>query len=198
MLTELQERLHGTIGIKVSTATIHRSLTRQGFSRTQVTRPAMERDEDDRAQYQFIIGSHYEPAQLVFVDESAFDRRVSRRQFAWAPIGSRARRRDFSIRGKRYEVRLTSSYPTFHLSDRYSVLPALSLDGIIAVEVLDRPFTAATFSKFIEGLLDEMNPWPQRNSVIIMDNASIHKSDELRMMIENRYVNGHHCYAWII
>ena len=42
----------------------------------QVTRPAIERDEEDRAQYQFIIGSHYEPEQLVFVDESAFDRRV--------------------------------------------------------------------------------------------------------------------------
>ena len=79
----------------------------------------------------------------------------------WAPIGSHARRRDFSICGKWYEVRLTSSYPMFHLLDRYSVLPALSLDGIIAVEVLDRPFTAATFSKFIEGLLDEMNPWLQ-------------------------------------
>jgi hypothetical protein len=37
----------------------------------------------------------------------------------------------------------------------------LSLDGIIAVEVLDRPFTGATFTKFIEGLLDEMNPFLQ-------------------------------------
>jgi len=64
------------------------------------------------------------------------------------------------------------------------------MDGIIAVEVLDRPFTAATFNKFIEGLLDQMNPWPQRNSVIIMDNASIHKSKELQPMIENRYVTG--------
>jgi hypothetical protein len=118
MLTELQERLHGTCGVKVSTITIYRALGRRGLSRTrvifsntdlamillirQVTRPAIERDEDDRARYQLIIGSHYEPEQMVFVDESAFDRRVSRRPFAWAPIGSRARRRDFFIRGKRY------------------------------------------------------------------------------------------------
>jgi hypothetical protein len=47
------------------------------------------------------IGTYYEPEQLVFVDESAFDRRVSRRPYGWAPIGSRARRRDFFIRGKR-------------------------------------------------------------------------------------------------
>lgn len=59
----------------------------------------------------------------------------------------------------------------------------------MALEVLDRPFTAASFNKFIEGLLDHMNPFPQKNSVIIMDNASIHKSDELREMIEDRYVD---------
>lgn len=105
----------------------------------------------------------------MFVDESAFDRRVSHRPYAWAPSGNRARRRDFFIRGK-----------------RYSILPALSLDGILALEVLDRPFTALTFNTFIEGVLDQMNPWPQRNSVIVMDNASIHKSEELRQMIENR------------
>jgi len=171
LLAELQERLHGTIGTQVSRATISRLLGRWGFSRTQVPCPAIERNEEDRAHYQLIIGSHYEPEQLVFVDESAFDRRVSRRSFAWAPIGCCARR-DFFIRGK-----------------QYSVLPALSLDGIIAVEVLDRPFASATFQatfcKFVEGLLDQMNPWPQMNSVIIMDNASIHKSEELRLMIEN-------------
>ena len=60
---------------------------------SQVTRPAIERDENDRAQYQLIIGTYYEPSQLVFVDESSFDRRVSRRPYAWAPTGSRARRR---------------------------------------------------------------------------------------------------------
>jgi DDE superfamily endonuclease len=76
-----------------------------------------------------------------------------------------------------------------NLYRRYSILPALSLDGIIGLEVLDRSFTAATFNKFVEGLLDQMNPWPQKNSVIIMDNASIHKSEELRAMIEDRYAS---------
>ena len=162
----------------------------------QVTCPAIERDEDDRAQYQLIIGSHYETEQLVFVDESAFDRRVTRRPYAWAPIGCWARRRDFFIRGKRYYLHDIGIQVFISKSYRYSLLPALSLDGIIAVEVLDRPFTAVSFNKFIEGLLDQMNPWPQRNSVIIMDNASIHKSEELELMIENRYVIDSLC--WLV
>jgi hypothetical protein len=69
-----------------------------------VARPAIEQNENDRAAYQLRIGIHYEPEQLVFVDKSAFDRRVSRRPYGWAPTGNRARRRDFFIRGKRCTI----------------------------------------------------------------------------------------------
>jgi hypothetical protein len=44
--------------------------------------PSIEQDEEDCAPHQLIIGSHYEPEQIVFVDESAFDRCVSRCPFA--------------------------------------------------------------------------------------------------------------------
>jgi len=91
--------------------TIYRTLKRRGFTRKRVTRPAVERDEVDRAEYQLIIGTYYEAEQLVFVDESAFDRRTTRRTYAWAPIGTRARRRDFFIRGKRYDFPVTQPTP---------------------------------------------------------------------------------------
>jgi hypothetical protein len=54
----------------------------------------------------------------------------------------------------------------------------------LAVE--DHPYTAQEFNSFVDGLLDAMNPFPGPNSVIVMDNASIHKSWELRDMIERR------------
>ena len=130
---------------------------------------------------------NYEPEHLVFVDESAFNRNVSRQPYAWAPSGNHARRRDFFIRGKQYIIN-RSNFISPHSRHRYSILPALSLDRIIALEVLDRSFTAATFNYFIEGLLDQMEPWPRKNSVVVMDNASIHKSEELQEMIENWYV----------
>jgi len=40
--------------------------------------------------------------------------------------------------------------------------------------------------EFVDGLLDHMNPWPQKNSVVVMDNASIHKVEGIRELIENR------------
>ena len=102
MLSELQDRLRGSCNVDVSPMTIYRTLKRRGFTRKKITRPALERDETDRAQYQLIIGMNYEPEQLVFVDESAFDRRTAQRPYGWSPIGTRSRWRDFFIRGKRY------------------------------------------------------------------------------------------------
>jgi hypothetical protein len=39
------------------------------------------------------------------------------------------------------------------------------------------------FTKFIEGLLDRMNPFPVKNSVIVMDNCRIHKDSAIIDMI---------------
>ncbi len=66
------------------------------------------------------------------------------------------------------------------------MLPALSLDGILHLDVLDWSFTAKLFNEFIDGLLDNMNPFPAQNLVLVMDNASIHKSLRLQQMVEER------------
>jgi len=65
----------------------------------------------------------------------------------------------------------------------YSILPALSLDGILHLDVQDSSYTTVTFNSFVDALLDNMNPFPGRNSVIVMDNASIHKSADLEQMV---------------
>ena len=65
----------------------------------------------------------------------------------------------------------------------------MSLDGILHLAIQDCPYTAIQFNSFVEALLDNMNPFPQPNSVIVMDNASIHKSPALRQMVEERFVD---------
>jgi hypothetical protein len=71
---------------------------------------------------------------------------------------------------------------------RYSLLPALSLDGIIHAKIVEGSFTTVLFRDFIEGLLDRMQPFPAPNSVIIMDNAHIHKNPRIVELIEERYI----------
>ena len=90
-----------------------------------------------------------------------------RRLFAW------------SIRGEcvfRYEFLLHGT--------KYSILPALSLDGIVHLEVVENAVTGNDFRRFVQGLLPHMNEWPLANSVLVIDNASIHKVAGIREMVE--------------
>ena len=66
------------------------------------------------------------------------------------------------------------------------MLPALSLDGTIYLTAQKDAYKSDDFICFISGLLDAMGPYPARNSVVVMDNASIHKAERLRPMIEER------------
>ena len=71
---------------------------------------------------------------------------------------------------------------------RFSVLPTISLDSMIDYMVVKRAFNTELFTTFIEGLLDKMNPFLSLQSVLIMDNCAIHKSETLREVVE-----GHGC-----
>jgi hypothetical protein len=69
----------------------------------------------------------------------------------------------------------------------YSVLPALSLDGVIHVKIAENAFNTETFNEFIMGLLPKMNPYDpihhNKNSVIVLDNCHIHKDPVMIQMV---------------
>jgi hypothetical protein len=66
----------------------------------QLTREAIERSAELRADFAARIGT-YDADQLVFVDESAVDRRTTYRGKAWALRGKPATRKAFFCRGTR-------------------------------------------------------------------------------------------------
>lgn len=121
---ELQRELWDAFGIDITLNTITLVLKSRGFSRKkvrcigitldsirlivmfQITRQARERKETARWAYLAKIAEHYQPEQLVFVDESACNRHTCNRTYAWAPSGTRARRRDCFVRGRRYGIKL--------------------------------------------------------------------------------------------
>ena len=117
-----------------------------------------------------LVGEHFMQEQLVFADESHFNRLTLRRNYAWAPWGDRARRWDFFVRGKRHALSFLIDNSMLTMP-RYSILPAISLDGVIHLKVIDHAFTGHEFANFIWGVLDQMQPWPLPNSVLIMDNV---------------------------
>ncbi|KAF8598999.1 hypothetical protein BDV93DRAFT_406239, partial [Ceratobasidium sp. AG-I] len=78
-LDELQTALRERRGIVVSLSTIWRSLQRCGYSMKKMSKRAAERSNQKRLEYFALIGGTYTPEQLVFVDESSFDRRTTYR-----------------------------------------------------------------------------------------------------------------------
>lgn len=70
----------------------------------------------------------------------------------------------------------------------YSILPAITLDGMIECMIIEGSFNTERFTSFIEDVLENMQPFPAPKSVIVMDNCSIHKAPEIRELIESRCV----------
>ena len=67
---------------------------------------------------------------------------------------------------------------------KFFLLPALSHDGIIHLEVVENTITRDNFLRFVRGLLPRMNKWPLPNSVLVIDNAAVHKVPGIRELIE--------------
>jgi transposase len=129
----------------------------------------LERNKEDREEYKRNISIHYRPKHLVFADESHFNWLTLRRPYAWSKHGEHASRHELQFWGT-----------------KYSLLPALSLDGILHLEVVENAITGTDFRWFVEGLLLRMNKWPLLHSVLVIDNTSIHKVAGIREFVEER------------
>ena len=80
--------------------------------------------------------SAYAANQLVFADESAYDKRNLSRRFGWSIIGSRARQATFFVRDRRFTIK-----------------GALCIDGLLAYRIQEGPMDSKDFEFFIENIL---------------------------------------------
>lgn len=70
----------------------------------------------------------------------------------------------------------------FQRERRFQILPAYTQDGILLARGFQGSTNAAVFEEFTEQLLPLCSPWPGRNSVLVMDNASIHHTARIKQM----------------
>jgi hypothetical protein len=73
-----------------------------------------------------------DPRMLMFIDEAARNRRTSQQSKGWALLGKQCIQRCFFVRG-----------------ERFSILPILTLDGIITYNIIPGPVTSACFVQFL-------------------------------------------------
>jgi len=59
-------------------------------------------------------------------------------------------------------------------------------DGFLYCDIIEGAFDSGLFYSFISNLLERMEPFPGRNSVIVMDNCRIHKNPEILDLITSQ------------
>ncbi|KAJ3497410.1 hypothetical protein NLJ89_g10351 [Agrocybe chaxingu] len=165
-LDEIQSKLLFYRNVSVSLPTLSRALRRLALTKKKVSAEAMERNELLRAVWLAEYGDI--PAEYcVWLDESSVDDRTNQRRSGWAELGQACVCRELFIRGQ-----------------RYSVLPAFSYEGYIALDIFEGSVNKEKFIAFLqEQLAPKLNPYPGPRSVVILDNCAIHHDDEVRQII---------------
>ncbi|KIK86889.1 hypothetical protein PAXRUDRAFT_152521, partial [Paxillus rubicundulus Ve08.2h10] len=70
----------------------------------------------------------------------------------------------------------------------YSILPALTLDGIIAYNIIEGSITGECFVQFLKDhVMPFTTPYLGPQSVLVMDNCSIHHGEEVHQLVENMH-----------
>ena len=132
---------------------------------------AIQRSDEQRAKFMAEI-SKYDPAMIIWIDESGCDRRHSTRKWSYSIRGLRPRDHRLLARGT-----------------RYSAIAVMSVQGILDVYLVEGNVNGTKFEEFIvSSLLPILKPFDGRNyhSIVVMDNASIHHVDNVYELIENQ------------
>lgn len=151
-------------GKRVTFQSISRALASVRWSKKAARQIAKERNADLRDFYLHNLSS-FMSYHLVFVDESGCDKRAEFRRTGWSPLGVTP-------------VQISK----FHRDRRYQILTAYAQDGIVLRRVFQGATDADIFEAFIEQLLQHCNRWPEPKSVLIMDNASFHRTEKIQRM----------------
>ena len=118
-------------------ATLQMTLHHLSYSRKVVSAHVLERNDLLRSVFMNKIANEVtNPNMLMFVDEVARNKRTSARVKGWSLVGRRCVQRRCFGRGQ-----------------RFSILPILTLDGIITYDIISGSVTSAWFLQFLHKLV---------------------------------------------
>lgn len=131
-MEEMRDWLYDEYDLRVSIGTIYRELERLRWSRKVASKRAKEQSDALRRVFLARVGQHYTAEQIVAIDESACNERTGDRKYGWAPIW--------------LPVEVVYS---FKRSERWSLLPAMTIDGYISFTIFQGAITAEILEDFL-------------------------------------------------
>ena len=146
--------LYDEFDVDITPRSVFNYLQRSGWSRKVVKQKAAQRSALLRALW-LSKSAYWSVDDLVFVDESAANKKTGWRKRGWSPRGQ-----DCSI------------LQSLKRSERWSVLPALAVTGYLPDPLIVQG--SITKELFTWWLLHRVLPQLRPGQIIVMDNASIH------------------------
>ncbi|KAG2153840.1 hypothetical protein DEU56DRAFT_726321 [Suillus clintonianus] len=74
---------------------------------------------------------------------------------------------------------------SFVCGQKFSVLPALSVDSVIALDIFEGAVNKEKFIGFLrEQVAPKLTPFPGPRSAVVIDNCAIHHDEDVRHIIE--------------
>ena len=136
-LDEIQEQLGNERHISISIITLLCALHHLHYTRKGISAHALERDDLLRSAFMNRITNKVtNPDMLMFVDEAVRNKKTSARMKGWFLVGKRCVQRT-----------------CFGCGDRFSILPILTLDGIITYDIIPGLVTSEQFLQFLRELV---------------------------------------------
>ena len=170
-LDEIKEKLQESSGLSVAHSTICVEVHELGLTRQKMSFIMSRRCEDKRAE--FLCQVMNIPARMfVFVDETGSNQRDLHREHGYGLRGTTPVKLKFqTVNGK-----------------RISVIAAMSTNGVEDFYIVEGSVNGEIFCEYLRNsLLPLLQPFngTNSNSIVIIDNASIHHLDEACQLILN-------------
>lgn len=185
-LEEIHQKLFEGRGVDVCIPTISRALRDLLITNKKVSYHALQRNELLRATW---IGEYGDiPKEyIVWLDESGVDGQDYQRTHGWSELGLACVSRTTFLRG-----------------ERFSMLPAVTCGGIIALDIFQGTLNRERFIQYLKEDLvcsifqcfavmlpiivlqsPVLKPYPGPQSVVMLDNCAIHHDEEICVIIED-------------
>ncbi|KAA1115325.1 hypothetical protein PGT21_050168 [Puccinia graminis f. sp. tritici] len=172
-LDEMRERLYDQTDTLLSMSSLHSMLV-EHLQITLKKANTINIKKSLVSKYAYVEKMATVPAEfLVFTDESCVCSRDLLRTFSRSSKGKPANRTIMQQNAK-----------------RFTLLPAISVDGIVALTVTEENVKGTNFAHFLKYcLLPRMNPYPGPKSILVLDNAGIHGGARVARLCRNAGVH---------
>ncbi|OAV96963.1 hypothetical protein PTTG_26200 [Puccinia triticina 1-1 BBBD Race 1] len=159
-LDELGERLYNETNTLMSITLLHRNLVKN-MEITLKKANTINIRKSLVAKFKFVAWMQSIPAEyIIFTDESGICSKDLLHTHSRLAKGRQADRTIVDQNAK-----------------RYTLLPAIGFDGVLAMTVTDKNMKGANFAHFLKYfLLPRMNRYPDRNSMLVLNNVRIHST----------------------